>query len=189
MKISEAVQAAAVFLQLDELSAALEKENGTDELSEENAAELDLLVRCCNLVLGELAESEFVLRAQTEVNAENGRIERAALDERLNDILSVTAHGRRLPVREYFDCITVPYSGKCTVTYTFAPAKVGIGDDSPYAGNKPSARLIAYGIAREYCQISGMTDEAAVWDGRFAAAATEEARGKCEKTVLPRKWR
>lgn len=194
MKIAEAVQCAAVFLQLNELAEAMSSPdfnaNAPEQtLSAENAAELDLLVRCCNLVLFELADTDFPLRAQTRVNAENGRIDYSRLPQKITDIVSVTAGGKSLPICRYFDCITVPHSGECVVTYTFAPAKAALGDISPYACGKPSARAVAYGIAREYCQISGMLDEASVWDGRFAAAITEQARGKCEKRVKPRTWR
>ena len=64
MKIFDAVYTAAVFLQLDGLCDAMNAEDFNREdyktsLSAENAAELEILVRCCNLVLGELSSSEF----------------------------------------------------------------------------------------------------------------------------------
>lgn len=194
MKIFDAVYTAAVFLRLDELCSALsadgfDKNDWRASLDADNARELDMLLRCCNLTLGELAEGDFPLKTKIRVKAENGRIDYAAFPEKATDILAVEASGATLPFQSFFDCVTVPYNGECTVTYTFAPPRADLGDYSPYAGNKPSARLAAYGIAREYCLINGMTDDAAMWDGRFAAAATEEARGRGDKKVRARKWR
>ncbi len=105
MKIAEAVQCAAVFLQLNELAEAMDSPdfnaNAPEQtLGAENAAELDLLVRCCNLVLFELADADFPLRAQTRVNAENGRIDYSRLPQKITDIVSVTAGGKsaRVPI-------------------------------------------------------------------------------------------
>ena len=67
MKIFDAIYTSAVFLQLDALCDAMNAEEFNREdykqsLSQENAAELDILLRCCNLVLGELSGAEFPLK-------------------------------------------------------------------------------------------------------------------------------
>ncbi len=193
MKIFDAVYTAAVFLQLDGLCDAMNAEDFNREdyktsLFAENAAELEILVRCCNLVLGELSSSEFPLKKCANTVSKDGRIEYSSLPEKITDIYCVLANGKSLPFAEYYDCVTVPYSGECVVTYSFAPRAVTLSSVSPYVGNKPSARLTAYGIAREYCLISGMTDDAALWDSRFVACVEEEARGRGSKVVRPRKW-
>ncbi len=194
MKIFDAVYTAAVFLQLDELCDALNAEdfdvnNPAESMTEELYKELDILTRCCNLVIGELAESDFPLKTKCELNASAGRVNYADFGKKVTDILSVAGDGKRLPFKEYFDCFTVPYYGKVEVSFTFAPEFTPLNGVSPYSGNKPSARLVAYGIAREYCLISGMTDDAAMWDGRFSAAATEQAYARGSKTVPARRWR
>lgn len=194
MKIKDAVFTAATFLQLDDLTNGMEAEGfdaaqPQNTLSESDAHELVLLVRCCNLIIGELSNTAFPLKKKATVTSENGKLAFAALDDDVLDIYAVEQNGVRLPFDRFYDGLLVPVCGKCTITYSFAPAFCALADDSPFAGNKPSARLLAYGVAREYCLISGRTDDAAMWDGRFLAGIEEESRKKGEATILPRKWR
>ena len=194
MKITDAVFTAATFLQLDGITSGFEAK-GFDPsapertLSEEDARELTLLVRCCNLVIGELATAVFPLKKTKAVTCKDGKIAYTAIDENVLDVYTVEQDGARVPFDAFFDCIMVPVRGTCTVTYSVAPIAAKLDGQSPFAGNKPSARLIAYGIAREYCLICGRTEEATTWDGRFLAAVEEESRKKGELRVRPRAWR
>lgn len=194
MKIYDAVYTAAVLLQLDELCDDL-KADGFDitapnnSLREDSARDLDILLRCCNLILGEWSQGDFPLKTTAVLCAKQGKIAYADFDRKVTDISAVEQNGKRLPVQMYYDGITVPAEGMCTVTYTFAPPTVALDDVSPYAGDRPSVRLAAYGIAREYCLISGMTENAAVWDNRYVACLQDEANTKRAMTVRPRIWR
>lgn len=194
MKIKDAVFTAATFLQLGDIADGMGKEEfdastPEDTLSEEDARELALLVRCCNLVIGELASSSFPLKKVQEANSENGKIPFTALGGDVLDVYTVERDGARIPFDVFFDGLIVPVAGACRVTYSVAPDFCPLGGDSPFAGSKPSARLLAYGVAREYCLISGRTDDAAMWDGRFLAGVEEESRKKGEMRVRARVWR
>nr|MDE7395740.1 hypothetical protein [Clostridiales bacterium] len=112
-----------------------------------------------------------------------------ALAGNVLDVMAVEQNGTRVPFDVFFDGLIVPVRGVCRVTYSVAPDFTPLGGDSPFAGNKPSARLLAYGVAREYCLISGRTDDAAMWDGRFLAGVEEESRKKGEMRVRARAWR
>ena len=193
MKTADAIYTAAVFLQLDELCDGMNAEDftATDPsltLGEEQARELDILLRCCNLVLRELCESEFPIKGRVQIDTD-GTIPYTHLPPRVTHIYDVRQHGKRVPFREWHDCITLPVAGKVTVAYAASPAQATLAGASPYPTDTPSARLIAYGIAREYCLISGMAEEASIWDNRFAACAQEEATPRGEKRVKPRVWR
>ena len=194
MKIFDAVYTAAIFLQLDEISDGMTSSqfnvnNPKAVLGEEDAKELELLIRCCNLVLHELSETGFPLKGNSELEVKDGKIFYGDLDRMPSEIISVRKEGKSIPFRAYYDCITVRVSGKCEIEYTFEPKKADLGGEAEYLSSKPSARLVAYGIAREYCLISGMTDEAAMWDSRFSACLEDEATEKREKKVRARVWR
>lgn len=194
MKIKDAVFTAATFLQLGDIADGMAKEDFNayapeDTLSEEDAHELALLLRCCNLVIGELASSSFPLKKTQDVRSEDGKIPFTALGGDVLDVYTVEKDGVRVPFDVFFDGLIVPVRGVCRVTYSVAPVFTALSDDSPFAGNKPSARLLAYGVAREYCLISGRTDDAAMWDGRFLAGVEEESRKKGEMRVRARVWR
>lgn len=192
MKIYDAIYTAAVFLQLDALTdgmnaAGFSAEDPNESLQEDERRELDILLRCCNLVLGELSE-EFPLNARIDVQADGG-IPYTALPANVAHVVSVEKEGKRVPFSQWYDRLTFPASGNVTVCYTRVPPAVALADRSPYPTDVPSARTLAYGIAREYCLISGMTDEAALWDGRFVAAVNEQSRPRKEKRVRARAWR
>lgn len=194
MKIFDAVYTAAVFLQLEELTSGMEDEDfdisdPSKTLKAEDAKELELLVRCCKLVLHELSVSDFPLKTEVTAEAVDGRIGFSDLPENMLEIISVRKGGRRLPFTEFYDCVTVPESGKCKVTCTLAHPDITLGGNAFYEGNKPSVGLVAYGIAREYCLISGMSDDAATWDNRFIARVEEESRPRREMRVKARTWR
>ena len=193
MKIADAVYTAAVLLQLDELCDGMNAEGfsakePTKTLSDEQARELDILLRCGNLVLQELSEGEFPLRGQMQCETD-GKLTYARLPQRVTHILGVKQGGKNVPFTEWHDCITLPVSGKITVAYAYSPAAVSLSSASPYPTDVPSARLLAYGIAREYCLISGMSQEASLWDSRFVACVADEAHVRGEKRVRPRVWR
>lgn len=192
MKIYDAVYTAAVFLQCNELCDAMNAENFTarnwrEVLQGDEKNELDMLLRCCNLVLHELSETT-PLRSSVVLTAKDGTISKAQLPERLRDVIKAERNGVAVPVHWYCDGLRVPQDGAYTVTCDCAPAPVELWEDSPFARDVPSARTVAYGIAREYCLISGMTDDAALWDGRFTASATSEATPKRERRVRARHW-
>ena len=194
MKIFDAVYTAAVLLGLDELCDGMTNpkfnaSNPRTVLGEDDAKELELLLRCCNLVLTEVSESGFPLKAVCSVSVgDDGKIPYSALPKTPSEIIAVRKGGDTLPHRTYYDCVTVRVSGKCEVEYAFAHPKAALSDVSSYESGRPSARLIAYGIAREYCLISGMTDEAAAWDSRYLSCFDDETREKKEKKVRARVW-
>ena len=193
MKIADAIYTAAVFLQLDELcdgmnAADFSVQSPMETLGEEQGRELDMLLRCCRLVLRELSASDFPLRGKTTVHTD-GDIVYARLPRGLTHVCGIEKGGKRVPFTEWFDRITVRAKGEVTVLYEEAPPDVTLADVSPYPTDTPSARLLAYGIAREYCLIGGMTDEASIWDGRFVTCAREEGAPRAEKLVRARAWR
>ena len=195
MKIFDAVYTAAVLLGLDEIcdgmtSPKFDALNPKAVLGEENAKELELLVRCCNLVLTEVSEAGFPLKAVCSVNVgSDGKIRYTDLPQTPSEIIAVRKGGKLTPHRAYYDCVTVKVSGECEVEYSFAPPKAVLSGVSAYESGRPSARLIAYGIAREYCLISGMTDEAGTWDSRFTTCIEDETTERREKKVRARVWR
>ncbi len=193
MRMWDAVYTAAIFLRLDELADAMSGsaggENGADGMGENELRELGLLVRCGNLILHELSESAFPLVAKERVTVRDGRIGYEDLSRKALDVRAVESGGKRVPFTAYYDCVTVPIGGECEVVYTFVSPDLTAWDSAPYAGGKPSARLVAYGIAREYCLISGMAEEAVTWDGRFVACVAEESASGRDRRIRARVWR
>lgn len=187
MKLKDAVYYAAMFLQLGEVCEALESDNAN--YSGDVKSEIDLLVRCANLVIGEAASDYLPLKTNEKVTAsEDGEILYSALTRSVIDVYSVkNAAGKSVPVKKYFDRVILPAAGEYVVEYSYMPEFKELDDALPYT-ERLSARVIAYGTACEYCIISGMSDEAALWDKRYKDGLNLSALPKEEKRVAKRRW-
>lgn len=188
LKMRDCVLTAAVLLQLESVVSALDEsaEQGADA---ETAREIALLTRCGNLVLHEIASEYIPLRVSERVTVRNKRFDYSALSRKAVDIYSVKRAGKSVPFRQFYDSFTVGSDGDYTVEYSFEPLRLDLGGVSEFAGNKPSARTVAYGIACEYCLISGMSDEAVLWDKRYKDSLAVRAGAKNERKVAARVWR
>ena len=185
MDLKTVVYYAAMFLQLEDVTEALESDS---EYIGETADEIDRLTRCANLVLSETAADYMPLKTREEIYCENGEMLFTQLSKPVIDVFSVSsAAGVTVPFKQYFDRLILPKEGSYTVEYGYAPEKLALDDPLPYT-ERVSARVIAYGTACEYCIISGMTDEAVLWDKRYKDALHLAAIQKSEKRVAKRRW-
>lgn len=185
MKIKDVVYYAAMFLQLEDACSAIE--SGT----ENGNSDVEMLVRCANLVVGEVAEEYIPLITKETVTIGEDGFLYAELSKRLNDIRCVRRKndGKQVKITQYFDRFTVRDFGEYEVTYSYLPASLEIGDEIPRFGSA-GERTLAYGTACEYALISGMTDEAATCDARYKASLENLTRANSlEKRVKRRIWR
>lgn len=187
MKLKTAVYYAAMFLQLDAVCAALESES--EEYDGSVKDEIDRLVRCANLVIGEAASDYVPLIAREKLTAgEDGEISYSSLSKSIIDLYSVkNAYGATVPVKQYFDRMVLPDPGEYEIEYGYMPDKIGLDGEIPYT-ERLGARTIGYGIACEYCIISGMTDDAVLWDKRYKDALHLAETKKTEKRLRGRRW-
>lgn len=183
MKLKAAVVDSAVMLGLDEVVVALESdETPTGDVADE----INRLVRCANLVAGELASDLMPLKTREKLTFSPSAAY-TAFSHAPIDIYSVTdERGNAVRFREFFDRAEVSENGDYEVEYSYAPAAAGLDDEMPYPALPPF--VLAQGIAREYCVISGMTEEASVWDQRFNASVAARVRPKKEVRVRRRAW-
>ena len=183
MTIKSAVTDAAVMLGLDEVITALE----SDETPSGDAAdEINRLIRCANLVLGELAADLLPIKTR-ETLVFSPYALYSTFSQPPVDIYSVMGEdGANVRFCELFDRVEVKTSGSYTVEYSYSPTVVELTDEIPYPTLPPF--VLGQGIAREYCVISGMTEEASVWDQRFLSSVTARARSKKDVRVRRRAW-
>lgn len=185
MKIKTAIYNAAMFLQLSELCEAIEK---GETPGGEAAAENDRLLRCANLVLGEIASDYVPLRTSEEAFFKGGELMYKELSRSVIDVFAVrNKAGASLPLRLFYDRIVAPKEGRYTVEYSYMPDPLTGDDEIPYT-ERVSARVLGYGIACEYCIVNGMTDDALMWDKRFKDALHLASVPKNERRVAGRGW-
>lgn len=167
------------------------KENVDDYLSgvmdEENQRVIDGLVCCYNLVENELAVDYLPLVKEETVEAKGGKIAYADLAQKAAYIIGVfDAYGNSAPHKRMASYLAVG-TGKYLVRYAALPVKKAFDDDSEYAVGV-SERLLAYGIAAEYCLHKGLSAESAAWEKKYKKAIAETFRAKEPKTIKTGYW-
>lgn len=170
INIKETIELTAVLLQLENvLEHSIitgEIDNLTDEVREETEKEINLLVRCTNLVCGEVASEYFPLKATQKFVVEDGSIPFSEFEKPLLDIYSIKQNSELCKFKLYPSEVKT-VTGDVEIEYTYIPEKMKIDDDMEFEQYKLGARTIAYGIACEYCLINSMFEEALIWNKRF----------------------
>ena len=78
-------------------------------------------------------------------------------------------------------------AGKAVVRYCYSPARKAIGDEGEFGG-RVTARLLSFGVAREFCLSRGMFEEAKLWDGRYQDAVRAAALPRRALAMRARRW-
>lgn len=146
------------------------------------------LLSCYHLVENEVALDHFPLKAQERfLPAENAvlftRFSRAPVD-----VLEVTSAAGRCAFSVVAERLILPEgTGEVTVLYSYAPERAGMDGETAFS-QKISARLLSYGVAREYLLAGGRYAEAAVWDEKFHAALRAAGLERRKLWLRARRW-
>jgi hypothetical protein len=188
VEVKEIVKLAAIYLQLEEV-LALETFGGDVAEADANTAKnLELLVRCLNLVYNELASDYVPLKHSEEVLVEDGEIDINTLEKRLISVLKLAnKDGKNVKYKVYPTAIKIE-NGTYDLEYSYLPNEVELTDSIEEFGGKLTERIIAYGVASEYTLISGLFDEAELWKKRFLDSLIVATGKKSEIKMPARRW-
>ena len=182
MKIKEVVLSAARLLGIEEEVAAYFAD--TDTLGKKNA---ELLTTCFHLVENELAIDYLPLINEETYSTETGQILYSWLQKRVLRVLEVrNLQGDSLPFKIFPKYLTTQPSTVC-VRYTFVPEEKDVDGECEY-GENVSKRLLAFGVATEYCLAMGLFEEAAVWDRKYKDAIESVRSLAPYKRISSRRW-
>lgn len=183
MKVREIAALAAENMGREDL--AVELANLTDGPS----WELKALLRCYNLVENEVAIDYFPLKQEECVLPQNGIIEFSSLARYPVEIYGVRGgDGKEVAYRLHPAHLSLPEdTGAVTVTYSYSPAQKDFSDESEFQG-KISARLLAFGMAGEFCLSTARFNEAAVWQKKFQDALKAVDVHKRRICIRARRW-
>lgn len=196
MTVKDAVELAAVYLQLEDvlstssftgtLNANSNPSVTADSLTTRN---LNLLIRCTSLVLGRIASDLIPLIKVESVNSSSGKILYSALTSKVYKIDSVKKDGKKHSFKIYPTYILLGCDdGQFDVEYEFLPSdKTALTDNIDEVGNLVDARTIAYGVASEYAYISGLFEEAKMWEEKFKNALDTKTKLK-NYAIKARRW-
>lgn len=190
VKVIDVIKLCAVFLRLDSvLDLPVLGGEGVQEPEEKEQSEkeLSLLLRCMNLVSNEIAADYFPLKATETLTAAEGSIQYTDFSKTPLDIYSVRKEGAACPFKLY-PTELVTGEGEFTVDYTYLPKKAELLEELDFSEGKINRRIMAYGLAAEYCLICGMYEEAIIWDKRYKDSLKAAARTLRSFRLPIRRW-
>ena len=168
-------------------------EERTDEYFDGNPTEetsriVQGLVNCFNLVENELAVDYLPLVCEETLSTdEKGYIEYARLSKKVAYIICVrdgfgrTVNAKRMPTH------LALAEGEYVVRYAALPAEKTVEDCCEYETGA-SARLMAYGVAAEYCLHKGLYAEHAAWDKKYKEALLIACKCRGVGRLKERAW-
>lgn len=185
-KVKDAVEYAAKCLGLTELCEALSA--GIEPTGEALVQQNDL-VRCLNLVVGDLALGPVELVGTKVIAVTGGYALYSKIDGNLLEIKALyDVDGGKVKFTPYSDRLLAE-DGVYTAEYVYLPKDLTMDDDLPlpaYAGEKP----VVCGVACEYCIACGRNNEAVKWEKLFLKEREKIERRKSvvSATIACRRW-
>ncbi len=77
---------------------------------------------------------------------------------------------------------------RITVEYTYVPVKRKLDEASDFANTPIKERVIAYGVATEFCLIKGAYEEGAMWHDKYTSALKNSLAKKSANKIKGRVW-
>lgn len=174
MTVKDIIKKTAVFLGRERVLAFLETGETTDT---DVYACINTLTRCANIVINELACTYISMKKKETVQTDNGRLYFSALSETVLKIESVKYGTEETSYKicdEYIDTLFPTV----TIEYSYIPSNYGIDDVTGYSERDIPSRVIAYGVAAEYCLTERAFDESVMWHKRYSDSISEALKPK-----------
>lgn len=180
MTVKDIALSAAALLQADDIEALLRGDSAAAD------PDVKTLVKSVNAAAAAAAEYFPVCITETP-SAEDGVIPFSAFTRRPSAVMGVKRGRSYVSFVLTPDGIAVRRDGSYSVTYSVEPKEAGI-DDEVETAETVGIAMMAFLTARNYCLITGRSDEASVWDQMYEAQAA--ARRLTRRAKLPaRVWR
>lgn len=162
MKLKNIAAACAEILGLQDVVELIKTEAGAEELKKNNS--FNVLHRCANLVLGNIAGNYVECVTRQEFLVLTNRISFDRFEHDLVKILSVKKDGTEVGYELYVDHMRLT-NGTVDIEYAYMPHFENA--ESVVAVKGITEDCLIYGVLAEYAFISGMFNEAKVWNEKF----------------------
>lgn len=162
---------------------------GSDEtITDEEQKELDILLRCLNLVVSDISTEYLPIYREKDINFKDGKIDLDEIDTDIFQIVSLKDdHGSNIRFR-IFDSHISASTDRAHIVYTvFAKTCTLSGDVDEFSVRIPD-RVFAYGTAMEYCFISSLFDDAEIWESRYKNSLLALSSKKHNIVMPKRRW-
>lgn len=167
MKVKEVLKEAAFLVGDEELYSAL---NAQEDITDEDLKKrLNALLDCYNLILHETATEYLPVRKTAPVSG--GKTEYSALPYPAINVIGVYNERGEAVRFKTFPSYFVADESATTLVYDAAPNEQTADDDFAYADTRIGKRVFAYGVACEYCLVTGRYAEAGNFNQKYRMGA------------------
>lgn len=188
MQVKEILKITCSLLGKEELLNTVYFDEQANNLTDENTKELNKMLECLNIVNEEIALCYLPLLNQKEVTFTNGKIKISDIDENIFSIVGIKNKlGNSLKFKYLKDeivCLTT----NAIVTYKVRPSILTLNQNAEDFSGRLTARILAYGVASEYCYAEMLYDDATIWENRFKNALLYISEKKGELNLKQRRW-
>ena len=188
MTTKQVLETAATFLGKEELLLCPYFTGEDSEITEEDKKELDLLLRCLNLIISEIATDYLSIYKQKDLIFENDEYNLQDVDTNIFQIVKLeNTNGENVKFRIFGDKLKAKVKN-ATITYTSFAEKCTLDGNVETFGGKMPCRVLAYGTAMEYSFISSLHDDADIWESRYKNALLILSQKKHNVVMPKRRW-
>lgn len=170
MKLKEVLKDAMLFIGKPELYSLSAFTEGGPVPTQDQQSDIDLLVRCFNLVYREVATNYVPLLHKQRVTFTDNRLEISALEKPLIYVRSLKTSGGKGVSYQIYPTHIEAETYSAVLTYAFLPENVGLDDDVNLFAGQVLPEIMAYGVAREFELLNGDFPSADIWESRFKNA-------------------
>ena len=186
MNIKDIIAAAATLLNREDICNYLIS-GEVDDLTS-TVKDLDIMLRCFNLVENEIALEYKPLVCIENITTENGIVNFDILTKPIIEIIKVEDESGNKLNYKLFHTYLKTKPENIVVYYTYIPEKKLLTGISDYTEVEIPQRVLAMGIACEFSLISAMYDEAVMWDKRYKDSLDRMTSKKIKQVMPARRW-
>lgn len=188
MSTKQILELTATFLGKEELLNCAYFTGSDEQISNEDAKELDMLLRCLNLVVSDISTEYLPIYREKDITFNDGKMNLKDIDSDLFQIVSLKDEYNNNIRFRIFDSHISANCEHAHIVYTvFAKTCTLDGEVEKFSTIIPF-RVLSYGTAMEYCFISSLFDDAQIWESRYKNSLLSLSSKKHNIVMPKRRW-
>lgn len=181
MEINDVIKEVANMLQLSNVYNA---NFDADSFDAQTQRDINLIISCINEVLCDIATDYLPLKKTEIINVSDGVYQLSNLSNTFHKLISVNT---KKPYTVKSENLIIE-SGTYELTYSFLPEIFEFGDTIEDFDTRLTLYALCFGVAAEYCLISGNYNESEMWNSRFENAMQIARRKIGLAKLKERRW-
>ncbi len=182
MRVNNIIKQVATYLQLSNvLDADLDD---YENLDLQTKKDINLILSSMNEVLSDIATDYLPLVYCEEIEVENSEFEFSNLTKPFYKLQKIET---KKPYNIELETLYIA-NGKYKIHYQFLPDIFELGDEITDFDSRLTIFAVCYGVASEFCLISGNYSESELWNSRFESAMDIAKRQNKVFSLKSRRW-